>query len=108
MAPGANIILVEANSSSFSDLNTAVKWAKKQPGVSAVSMSYGSLEFSGETTYDSVFTTPSGHAGVTFLSSTGDTGSPGGYQAYSPNVVAVGGARLKQADGRRPDASANR
>ena len=47
-----------------------------------------------ETAFDSYFTTPSGHTGVTFLASTGDNGSPGGYPAYSPNVVAVGGTTL--------------
>ena len=30
-------------------------------------MSWGGAEFSGETSYDSYFTTPSGHIGVTFL-----------------------------------------
>src|SRR5262249_48841385 len=34
------------------------------------------------------------HQGVTFLGSTGDHGSPGGYPSYSPNVVAVGGTSL--------------
>ena len=38
-------------------------------------MSWGESEFSGETTYDSrYYTTPSGHAGVTFVAATGDTG----------------------------------
>jgi hypothetical protein len=99
MAPQANIILVEAKSASLTNLNAAVNWAKKQPGVSAVTMSYGTDEYSSETSFDSTFTTPSGHAGVTFLSSTGDSGSPGGYQAFSPNVVAVGGTSLFLADG---------
>ena len=94
IAPGANIILVEANSDSYSDLMTAVNTARNYPGVSVVSMSWGGSEFSGETSYDSYFTTPSGHTGVTFLASTGDNGSPGGYPAYSPNVVAVGGTTL--------------
>ena len=57
-------------------------------------MSFGAGEFGGETFYDSVFTTPAGHQGVTFLASTGDGGAPGGYPAYSPNVVAVGGTTL--------------
>ena len=43
---------------------------------------------------NSVFTTPVGHGGVTFLASTGDDGSPGSFPAYSPNVVAVGGTTL--------------
>ena len=37
---------------------------------------------------------PDGHNGVTFLSASGDTGQPGSYPAYSPNVVAVGGTDL--------------
>jgi fibronectin-binding autotransporter adhesin len=94
IAPQANIILVEGNSNSFSDLNTAVLYAAAQPGVSVVSMSYGSGEYSSETANDSIYTTPTGHIGVTFLASTGDSGEPGGYQAYSPNVVAVGGTTL--------------
>ncbi len=49
IAPGANILLVEANSSSFSDLLTAVNTARNAAGVVAVSMSWGGSEFSGET-----------------------------------------------------------
>ena len=60
------------------------------PGVSAVSNSWSGGEESDETNFDSDFT----HSGVTFLASTGDDGSPAGYPAYSPNVVAVGGTTL--------------
>lgn len=94
LAPGASIVLVEANSASDADLFTAVQMAANLPGVSVVSMSFGGGEFSGESFYDSTFTTPSGHQGVTFLASTGDNGAPGGFPAYSPNVVAVGGTTL--------------
>ncbi|HVX84024.1 MAG TPA: proprotein convertase P-domain-containing protein [Phycisphaerae bacterium] len=95
VAPGANLILVEATDSSFTNLvQTAVVWAKSQAGVTAISMSFGASEFSGENTLDSIFTTPAGHAGITFLASTGDNGSPGGFPAYSPNVLAVGGTTL--------------
>ena len=31
---------------------------------------------------------------MTFLAATGDYGSPSGYPAYSPNVIAVGGTSL--------------
>ena len=49
----------------------------------------------GELAYDSsTFVTPSGHPGITFLASTGDGGTPGGYPAFSPNVVAVGATQL--------------
>jgi hypothetical protein len=95
IAPGANILLVEASSSFYSDLLTAVQYAASQSGVVAVSMSWGGGEFSGETSFDSYFQTPSGHDGVTFVASSGDSGSPASYPASSPNVVAVGGTTLK-------------
>jgi len=92
LAPGANIDLVEANTPN--DLFTAETTAAGLPGVDVVSNSWGSGEFSSENTLDSTFTTPTGHIPVTFLASTGDSGAPGGYPAYSPNVVAVGGTSL--------------
>ncbi len=94
IAPGANILLVEANSSSLSDLLSAVNYAKQQAGVATVSMSWGTSEFSGETAYDSAFTTSAGHSGVTFVASSGDSGSPAGWPAISPNVLSVGGTTL--------------
>ena len=96
IAPGARIILVEANSQSLSDLMASVGTAASKPGVSVVSMSWGFAEgqdvfASDEATYDSTFTTP----GVTFVASTGDYGAADPeYPAYSPNVVAVGGTSL--------------
>jgi hypothetical protein len=96
IAPGAQIVLVEASSSSLSDLMSAVATAAAQPGVSVVSMSWGFAEgqsvfASDEATYDPVFNVP----GVTFLASTGDYGAADPeYPAFSPNVVAVGGTTL--------------
>ncbi len=96
IAPGAQIILVEANSQSLSDLMASVTTAASQPDVSVVSMSWGFPEgqavfASDEATYDSVFNVP----GVTFVASTGDYGAADPeYPAYSPNVVAVGGTSL--------------
>src|SRR5262249_15620997 len=67
MAPKANIILFEA-SNAGSGLYTAVLTAAKTAGVVAISMSWSGSEYSGETSDDSTyFTTPSNHAGVTFL-----------------------------------------
>jgi subtilase family serine protease len=96
IAPGANILLVEAPSDNLSDLLAAVRYAAAQPGVSVVSMSWGANEFSGENNYDSYFTTPSGHPPVTFVAASGDNGSNGGTQwpAASPNVLTVGGTSL--------------
>ena len=68
--------------------------ARTWAGVSVISMSFGSSEGNGETAYDTYFTTPPGHTGITFLAATGDDGAPGEYPAYSPNVLAVGGTTL--------------
>ncbi len=99
IAPGAKILLVEAKSNSLGDLLAAVDYARKQPGVSVVSMSWGAGEFSSETFYDSYFTTPANHTGVTFVASSGDDGAWYGaeWPAASPNVVSVGGTTLKLA-----------
>jgi hypothetical protein len=94
IAPGANILLVEANSASFGDLLTAVNYAANKSGVVAVSMSWGGGEFFGENGYDGYFQTPSGHAGVTFIASSGDSGAPDSYPSASPNVLSVGGTTL--------------
>ncbi|HEX4125875.1 MAG TPA: S53 family peptidase, partial [Tepidisphaeraceae bacterium] len=104
VAPQANILLVEASSDSLSDLLDAVNYARNAAGVSVVSMSWGGSEFfswsngefTGETQYDSDFTTPAGHEGVTFIAAAGDSGSQAGVQwpAVSPNVLAVGGTSL--------------
>jgi hypothetical protein len=96
IAPRATIMLVEARSNSFNDLFTAVNWARQQPGVSVMSMSWGGGEFSSESSYDTYFTTPGGHNGITFIASSGDNGAAAGdiYPSVSRNVVSVGGTIL--------------
>ena len=94
IAPKANIVLVEANSLSFADLNAATVMAANRTGVSVISMSYGSPEFSGENTLDSTYTQPgSGHVGVTYVASSGDNAYVS-YPAASPHVLSVGGTSL--------------
>ena len=94
MAPQAKIYLVEAASSSFSDLLTAVGVANQlvaAAGGGEVSMSWGGGEFSSQTSYDKTFTTP----GVVYLASAGD--SPGViWPSASPNVISVGGTALSR------------
>jgi hypothetical protein len=92
IAPGANIVLVEAQPD-VNDLVSAASFAAGLPGVSVVSMSWGSGEFPGETAYDGAFTTPAGHNGVTFVASSGDSATTE-YPSASPNVLAVGGTTL--------------
>lgn len=98
IAPGANIVLVEANSAYNTDLNVAISYAKTLPNVVAISMSFGGSEFSSDPSSNSRYTTPSGHTGITYLASTGDDGAPGGTPSFLPNVVAVGGTKLNQSD----------
>jgi kumamolisin len=90
MAPNAKIVLVEAASSSFNDLFSAVRKANSLAGVHQVSMSWGGGEFSSEMNYDSNFTTN----GITYFVSSGDTGGIMEYPAASPNVVSTGGTTI--------------
>jgi hypothetical protein len=97
IAPGAEIIVVEARSDSLPDLLTAVNVARNLPGIVAVSMSWGSNEFAGQTSLDAYFTTPAGHGGITFIAASGDEGAAGGaeWPASSADVLSVGGTTLQ-------------
>jgi len=94
IAPQANILVVEAETAYDNDLDAAVKYAATVTGVSTVSISYVRSE---ENTVDpgenSVFTTPAGHQGVTFVAASGDSGAIT-YPSASPNVLGVGGTTL--------------
>jgi hypothetical protein len=99
-APGAAIVLVESANSSITNLMAAVDFARNLPGVSTISMSWGANENAINPAtilgYDSTFTTPAGHNGITFVASSGDSGASGGVEwpASSANVMSVGGTRL--------------
>jgi subtilase family serine protease len=88
IAPGAKILLVEANSNSFTNLLAAEDYARAH--AQYVSNSWGGSEFSGETSYDSHFA----QSGVSFFVSSGDAGLPAEYPSASPNVISVGGTTL--------------
>src|SRR5437867_4914734 len=90
MAPGAKIILVEAQDSLLGSLLSAVDYAASQPNVNQVSMSWVANEFSGESFSDYHFNV----AGVSFIASSGDSGTGVAYPAASPYVVSVGGTTL--------------
>ena len=92
MAPAANIVLVE-NDGTYGGFLAAEAEAGKLATV--VSMSYGEFEYPEQVSQeDPIFQVP----GVAFLASTGDHGAPGGYPAFSPHVVAVGGTSLYNLD----------
>ncbi len=92
ICPNCNILLVEANTASFSDLATAVDTAASL-GAKAISNSYGGGEFGGETSEDSHFN----HPGVMITASSGDSGYGPQYPAASQYVTAVGGTSLYRA-----------
>lgn len=107
MAPMANILLVETNTQDFPNLVAGVDYARHQPGVSVISMSWGGNEFfqwnggEGEQTqFDPVFTTPAGHQPITFIAAAGDHTAQAGvlWPAADPNVLTVGGTSLTTAD----------
>lgn len=94
MAPNAKVILVEAQSNSNTDLLGAVQCANtlvSAAGGGEVSMSWGEDEFSGQTTYDTYFST----ANIVYFASTGDL--PGvSWPSTSKKVVAVGGTSISR------------
>jgi Galactose oxidase, central domain/Kelch motif len=93
MAPNAKIYLVEAASTSLSDLFNAERVASSlvaAAGGGEVSNSWATGDFSGETSDDKYFTT----TGVAYFASSGDSAFSVNYPAVSPNVVAAGGTML--------------
>ncbi len=99
MAPAANIVLVTAKSGLMTDMTAAVQTAAAQPGVVAVSLSWGAVEYAAETTaaFDGVMASIQAQ-GIVVFASTGDSGNNGGNQewpAASPYVTGVGGTSIK-------------
>jgi subtilase family serine protease len=87
--PGCKILLVEASSASFANLGAGVNYAAAQPGVVAISNSYGGS--------DSTATSAYNHPGIAITASTGDSGYGAQSPATFPGVVAVGGTSLTKA-----------
>jgi subtilase family serine protease len=88
--PDCKIVLVQAASASLVNLGTAVSTAARQPGVVAISNSYGGGDLS-DTSYGGYYN----HPGIAVTASTGDNGYQGGsFPASSHYVTAVGGTSL--------------
>jgi subtilase family serine protease len=90
--PDCKILLVEANSSYLTDLGAAVNTAAKQPGVIAISNSYGGGDLP-DSSYGSYYN----HPGIAVTASSGDTGYGASFPADSSYVTAVGGTSLRSA-----------
>ena len=96
MCPNCHIVLVQASTSSLSNLAKAVDTAVNTMQANAVSNSYGGGE-SGTTSYESHWN----HAGIAITVSSGDNGYGVQFPASSPHVTAVGGTSLKRASNTR-------
>ncbi len=90
IAPQAKILLVESKSGSGTDLIAAVDYAASRKDVVSVSMSWGGMEFPGETALDAHFAA----ANKAFFASSGDNGTGVSWPAVSKNVISVGGTSL--------------
>ncbi|MGI5227720.1 S53 family peptidase [Actinoallomurus sp. CA-142502] len=90
LAPDAHIVLVEAYDNSVDAMFQALDHAASL-GAPTISNSWGvDGEADDETTYDR-------HCDLddsVCVFSAGDSGNPGGYPAYNPHVLAVGGTEL--------------
>lgn len=95
ICPNCNIMLIETNSNSFSNLLAGEDTATSK--AVAVSNSWGGSEFSQETSaaYDGHFNRP----GVAITASSGDGGYGVEYPAASQYVTAVGGTTLSKVSG---------
>ena len=88
--PDCKILLVQASSASIANLGAAVNTAAKQPGVVAISNSYGGGDLA-----DSSYGGAYNHPGIAVTASTGDNGYQGGsFPSSSQYVTAVGGTSL--------------
>ncbi|MER5545069.1 putative Ig domain-containing protein [Streptomyces sp. NPDC001118] len=90
VCPNCNIILVEANSATDSDLGTAENEAVAL-GAKVVSNSWGGSESSAQTGEDTQYFK---HPGVAITVSSGDSAYGAEYPATSQYVTAVGGTAL--------------
>jgi len=95
MCPNCKLILVEASSSSFQNLATAVSTAASF-GAHVISNSYGGGE-SGSAAYEPYYNL----AGVAVTVSSGDGGYGVEFPASSPHVIAVGGTSLSRSSSSR-------
>ncbi len=89
IAPGADILLVEANSASIGDLMKAEDYARAH--AQYVSNSWGGGEFPSQSKYDAHFV----RSGVSFFVASGDDGLGAEWPSSSPKVISVGGTSLK-------------
>jgi kumamolisin len=100
LAPGANVILYLIKELSTADINGAANKIVSENKAEAVNMSFGGNEIIDKTFAASL---KKGNAeGITFVASSGDSGSNGGvvsWPAVEPRVLALGGTDISQSGG---------
>ena len=100
LAPGANIILYLIKELSNADINGAADKIVSDNKADVVNMSFGGNEIT-----DATFAAALKHGnalGITFVASSGDSGSNGGtvsWPAVEPRVLALGGTDISQSGG---------
>lgn len=88
VAPGATVYVIEAKSTNFNDIKTAVSTAVNL-GVNIISMGFGTNEFSTESSIEHLFV----NSNILFCVAAGDNNTVN-YPSSSANVVSVGGSNL--------------
>lgn len=97
ICPSCNILLVEASSSSLTNLGAAVNEAATL-GATEISNSYGGSESKADPSYDTSYYN---HPGIAITASSGDSGYGASYPAASPFVTSVGGTTLTRSSNSR-------
>lgn len=91
IAPKAHIVLIEAKTASLANLLKAVDYASARTDLDAISISWGTTEFSNVSGQDNHFVSASG---ASYFASAGDNGHEVLWPAVSKNVIGVGGTTL--------------
>jgi hypothetical protein len=94
ICPNCKILMVEANSTSATDLGTGENTAASRANF--VSNSWGGFDYPGDSFYDSIYFD---HPGVATTFAVGDHGYGPGFPASSQLVTSVGGTYLTAASG---------
>ena len=89
IAPKAKILMVICNTSAIAGLTQGID-AAVAAGAKIISLSWGSVEWSGQANYSYHLNVP----GVVITSATGDSGYGVSWPSTEPGVVAVGGTQL--------------
>ena len=99
LAPGANIILYIIPQLSSTAIDDAANKIVSDNVAEAVNMSFGGSEFK-DATFESALTEANAK-GITFVASSGDSGSAGGasWPAVEAHVLALGGTVISQSGG---------